>query len=162
MSATSITLLPQQMTEHYLEDFKIGQIFDAGPLQVTEDSIKRFATEFDPQPFHLDARAATDSLFGGLAASGWHTAAMTMRLLVDSDLKPAGGIIGLGFEEVRWPAPVRPGDELRMECEVLEVRDSRSRPMQGFIKIRTTTLNQNNTPVQIAVGNLLVPRRRSD
>ena len=150
------------MTERYLEDFEVGRIFHSGPLKVTQDGIKKFATEFDPQPFHLDESAATESLFGGLAASGWHTAAMTMRLLVDSDLKPAGGIIGLGFEEFRWPAPVRPGDELRMECEILEVRNSRSRPMQGFIKIRTTTLNQDNTPVQIAVGNLLVPRRPTD
>ncbi len=148
------------MTKRYLEDFEVGQIFQAGPLQVSVDRIKRFAAEFDPQPFHLDESAATESLFGGLAASGWHTAAMTMRLLVDSDLKPAGGIIGLGFEEFSWPAPVRPGDELRMECEILEVRNSRSRPMQGFVKIRTTTLNQNNTTVQIAVGNLLVQRRQ--
>jgi len=94
-----------------------------------------------------------------LAASGWHTAAMTMRLLVDSELEPAGGIIGAGFDEMRWPRPVRPGDELHVESEVLEVRPSTSRPEQGVIKVRTTTLNQNNEPVQMFVGNLIVLRR---
>jgi acyl dehydratase len=94
-----------------------------------------------------------------LAASGWHTAAITMRLMVDSDLKPAGGIIGAGFEEFRWPRPVRPGDELHVQCEVLETRASKSRPEQGVIKLKTTTLNQNNEPVQIMVGTLIVLRR---
>ena len=98
-------------------------------------------------------------MFRGLAASGWHTAAVTMRLLVDSELKPAGGIIGIGFDEFRWPRPVRPGDELRVESEVLEVRPSNSRPDQGLVKVRTTTLNQNDEPVQIQVANLLVPRQ---
>ncbi|HET6862101.1 MAG TPA: MaoC family dehydratase [Pyrinomonadaceae bacterium] len=148
------------MTERYLEDFSVGQVFRAGPLRVNSDRIKSFASEFDPQPFHLDENAASETMFGGLAASGWHTAAMTMRMLVDSDLKPAGGIIGVGFEEFRWPAPVRPDDELRIEIEVLDIKTSRSRPTQGFIKLRTTTLNQDNTAVQIAVGQLLVPRRR--
>jgi acyl dehydratase len=94
-----------------------------------------------------------------LAASGWHTAAMTMRLMVDGNLKPAGGIVGTGFEEFRWPRPVRPGDELHVQCEVLEVRPSKSRPDQGLIKVRTTTFNQHNEAVQIMVGTLLVPRR---
>jgi acyl dehydratase len=143
----------------YLEDFSVGQTFRSGSLRVDEDEIKRFAAEFDPQPFHLDDSVARASLFGGLAASGWHTAAMTMRLLVESDVKPAGGIIGAGFDEFRWPRPVRPGDELRIEAEVLEVRPSKSRPEQGMIKLRTTTLNQKNEPVQISVGNLVVPRR---
>ena len=100
-----------------------------------------------------------DSIFGGLAASGWHTAAITMRLLVDSDLKPAGGIVGAGFDELRWPLPVRPGDELRVESEVLEVRPSKSRPEQGLVKLRTTTLNQDEQVVQVSVGNLVIPRR---
>jgi acyl dehydratase len=98
-------------------------------------------------------------VFRGLAASGWHTAALTMRLLVESELKPAGGIVGAGFDEFRWPRPVRPGDELRVESEVLEVRASKSRPDQGLIKVRTTTLNQNGEAVQISIGNLVVPRR---
>lgn len=121
--------------------------------------IKSFAAEFDPQPFHLDEGSARGTFFKGLAASGWHTAAMTMRLLVEGGLKPAGGIIGAGFDELRWPRPVRPGDLLRVESEVLEVRPSKSRPDQGFIRVRATTLNQNDEPVQVFVGNLLVPRR---
>jgi acyl dehydratase len=143
----------------YLEDYEVGQRFGSSKLRVDEAGIKRFAAEFDPQPFHLDDAAARQTLFGGLAASGWHTAALTMRLLVQSDVKPAGGIVGAGFDEFRWPRPVRPGDELRIEAEVLEVRPSKSRPEQGMIKLRTTTLNQRNEPVQISVGNLVVPRR---
>jgi len=147
------------MTERYLEDFAVGQTFRSGRLRVEKERIKTFAAEFDPQPFHLDEEAARGSIFRGLAASGWHTAAMTMRLLVESDLKPAGGIVGAGFDEFRWPQPVRPGDELRIEAEVLEVRPSKSRPEQGMVKLRTTTLNQRNEPVQVSVGNLVVPRR---
>jgi acyl dehydratase len=143
----------------YLEDFSPGQIFGSGRLRVERDRIKSFAAEFDPQPFHLDEEAARNSLFGGLAASGWHTAALTMRLLVESELKPVGGILGAGFEEFRWPRPVRPGDELHLESEVLEVRASKSRPGQGVIKVKTTTLNQNGEAVQISIGNLIVPRR---
>jgi len=146
--------------ERYLEDFSVGEMFRFGSLRVDPDRVKSFANEFDPQKFHLDEEAATKTLFGGLAASGWHTAAMTMRLLVESDLKPAGGIIGVGFEEFRWTAPVRPGDELRIEVEILEVRSSKSRPNQGLLKLRIATLNQDNTAVQIAVGQLLVPCRQ--
>jgi acyl dehydratase len=147
------------MTRRYLEDFAVGQKFGSGRLTIDEQRIKSFAAEFDPQPFHLDDDAARGSIFRGLAASGWHTAALTMRLLVESDLKPAAGIIGAGFDEFRWPRPVRPGDELHLESEVLEVRPSKSRPEQGMIKVRTTTLNQNDEPVQISVGNLVVTRR---
>ena len=145
--------------ERFLEDFTAGQKFGSGRLRVEAGSVKRFAAEFDPQPFHLDEDAARRSLFRGLAASGWHTAAMTMRLLVESELRPAGGIVGAGFDEFRWPRPVRPGDELHLEIEVLEVRPSKSRPEQGLVKVRTTTLNQHGEPVQVSVGNLVVPRR---
>jgi acyl dehydratase len=146
----------------YLEDFQAGQKFSgAARLRVDAERIMRFASEFDPQPFHLDEAAARASIFGGLAASGWHTAAMTMRLLVGSELKPAGGIVGAGFDEFRWPRPVRPGDELRVEVEVLEVRPTKSRPDLGVVRIRTTTLNQNGEAVQVTVGNLMVPRRNS-
>ena len=148
------------MSERYLEDFVVGQIFGSGRLRVTREQIKAFAAEFDPQPFHLDEAAAQDTFFQGLAASGWHTAALTMRLLVESELKPAGGVIGAGFDEFRLPKPVRPGDELHIESEVLEVRPSRSRPNQGLIKLRTTTLNQNNEAVQVQISNLVVPRRQ--
>lgn len=145
----------------YLEDFSVGQKFGgAQRLRVDAARIKSFAAEFDPQPFHLDENAASRSIFRGLAASGWHTAAMTMKLLVASELQPAGGIVGAGFEEFKWPTPVRPGDELRVETEVLEVRPSKSRPDIGVVRIRTTTYNQKNEPVQINVGSLMVPRRR--
>jgi len=147
------------MTERYLEDYIVAQTFGSGRLRVDKDRIKTFAAEFDPQPFHLDEVAARETIFRGLVASGWHTAAMTMRLLVESEFKPAGGLIGAGFDELRWPRPVRAGDELRTESEILEVRRSRSRPDQGLIKVRTTTLNQNNEAVQVSVGNLLVPLR---
>ena len=147
------------MNERYLEDFAVGQTFGSGRLRVDRERIKTFAAEFDPQPFHLDEDAARVSLFRGLAASGWHTAAMTMRLLVEGELKPAGGIVGAGFDDFQWPRPVRPGDELRVEAEILEVRPSKSRPTQGMIKVRTTTLNQNGEAVQVSVGNLVVPRR---
>ena len=144
----------------YLDDLAPGQRFVGSTrLQVDAERIKRFAAEFDPQPFRLDDDAARATLFRGLAASGWHTAALTMRLLVDNEFQLAGGIIGAGFDELRWPLPVRPGDTLRVECEVLEVRPSKSRPEQGLVKLRTTTFNQHDQPVQISVGNLVVPRR---
>ena len=143
----------------YLEDFSAGQKFGSGRLKVDAGRVKSFAAEFDPQPFHLDEEAARETIFRGLVASGWHTAAMTMRLLVESEFKPAGGLVGAGFEELRWPRPVRAGDELRTESEILEVRPSKSRPEQGLIKVRTTTLNQNGEAVQVSVGNLLVPLR---
>ena len=147
------------MTERYLEDFAVGQKFGSGTLRIERERIKSFAAEFDPQPAHLDEETAKRTLFAGLAASGWHTAAATMRLLVDSDVKPAGGILGGGFDEFRWPNPVRPGDELHLESEVLEVRPSKSRPTVGLVKVRTTTFNQKNEPVQVLIANLMVPRR---
>jgi acyl dehydratase len=151
-----------EMTERYLEDFAVGQTFKSGPVRITAKEIKAFGAQFDPQPFHLDETAALNTMFGGLAASGWHTAALTMRLIVDSDLKPAGGIVGAGFDDFRWPRPVRPGDELRIEGEVLDVRLSRSRPTQGFIKVRIKTLNQNDETVQVQIGNLIVSRRNPE
>jgi len=144
----------------YLEEFAAGQKYGGDArLRVEVERVKSFAAEFDPQPFHLDENAAGASMFKGLAASGWHTAAMTMRLLVASDLKPAGGIIGAGFDELRWPLPVRPGDELRVESEILEVRELKSRGDRGVVKVKTTTLNQRGEAVQVSVGNLFVPRR---
>jgi acyl dehydratase len=149
-----------QLNRRYLEDFEVGQTFGSGRLRIDKERIFAFAAEFDPQPFHLDEAAARHSIFGGLAASGWHTAAVTMRLLFDSDLRPAGGIIGAGLDECRWPRPVRPGDELRIECEVIEVRRSKSRPEQGLIKLRTATLNQDGETVLMHVLNLVVLRRK--
>jgi acyl dehydratase len=147
------------MTERYFEDFAVGQTFTSGRLRVDAEQIKTFAAEFDPQPFHLDEEAARASIFRGLAASGWHTAALTMRLLVEGEFRPAGGIIGTSFDEFRWTRPVRPGDELRVESEVLETRPSGSRPNQGWVKVRTTTLNQHGEAVQVTVASFLVPRR---
>jgi acyl dehydratase len=115
------------MSERYLEDFAVGQRFGSGELCIDEERARAFAAEFDPQPFHLDDEAARRTIFGGLIVSGWHTAAVTMRLLVESELEPAGGIIGAGFDEFRWPKPVRPGDKLHLESEVLEVRPSKCR-----------------------------------
>src|SRR6201989_76597 len=145
----------------HLEDLQPGQLHrsSADPVSVTAEGIKAFARQFDPQPFHLDESTAAKTFFKGLAASGWDTAALTMKLLVEGGLPLAGGIIGAGVEEVRWPRPVRPGDRLRVESEVLEVRPSRSRPEQGLAKIRTTSLNQNGEPVQVMMSNLVVRRK---
>ena len=143
----------------YLEDFEPGQQFGSGSVTVDAEQIKAFAKQFDPQPFHLDDQDARASFFQGLAASGWHTAALTMRLLVEGELSVAGGIVGAGADEFRWPRPVRPGDTLTVRSEVLEVRPSKSRPEQGLVKVRSTTLNQKGEPVQIFVANLVVPRR---
>ena len=147
------------MSERYLEDFAVGQVFGSGRLRIDKERMVAFAAEFDPQPFHLDEAAAGRSVFGGLAASGWHTAAVTMRLMIATELKPAGGFVGAGLDECRWPRPVRPGDELRVECEVIEVRPSKSRPEQGLIKLRTTTLNQDDEAVLVHVVNMVVLRR---
>src|ERR1700730_6594457 len=149
-----------QSSGRYLEDFAVGQTFGSGRLRIDKERIFAFAAEFDPQPFHLDEAAARHSIFGGLAASGWHSAAVTMRLLFDSELKPAAGIIGAGLDECRWPRPVRPGDELRIECEVIEVRPSKTRPEQGLIRLRTTTLNQDGEAVLVHVVNLVVLLRK--
>ena len=149
-----------QLSERYLEDFAVGQTFGSGRLRIDKERMFAFAAEFDPQPFHLDEAAARDSIFGGLAASGWHTAAVTMRLMIETELKPAGGFVGAGLDECRWPRPVRPGDELRVECEVIEVRPSKSRPEQGLIKLRTTTLNQDDEAVLVHVVNMVVLRRK--
>ena len=147
------------MAERFFEDYKVGQTFRSGSVAVTAERIKSFAAEFDPQPFHLDEERARTSVFGGLVASGWHTAAITMRLIVDSDLGPAGGTIGAGGE-LRWPKPVRPGDVLHIEAEVVELRPSRSRPEVGVMKVRITTYNQAGEPVQVVTPTLMVPRRQ--
>ncbi len=143
----------------YLDDMQPGLVFKSGSTTIDAAMIRRFAAEYDPQPFHLDDAAAQATLFRGLAASGWHTAALTMRLLVDGGLPIAGGIIGAGMDEIRWPTPVRPGDTLHLQVEVLEVRPSTSRPDRGMAKVRTTTLNARDETVQVLIANLVVPRR---
>jgi acyl dehydratase len=147
------------MSVLYLEDLAVGQTYRSRGISVDADGIKRFAAEFDPQPFHLDDEAARQSIFAGLAASGWHTAALTMRLLVESEFTPAGGLVGAGVDALRWPTPVRPGDMLQVQGEVLEVRPSRSKPGQGLVRTRTTTTNQRGEVVQEFVATLIVPRR---
>ena len=142
----------------YLEDIFVGQRFVTGERQVTAEEIKTFAKAYDPQPFHTDEVLAKDTFFGGLAASGWLTAALTMRLQIDGGPRIAGGMIGAGGH-VSWPRPVRPGDTLRVESEVTEITPSRSRPERGFITLKSETKNQNNEVVQIFTVKLLVWRR---
>ena len=141
----------------YLEDLRVGQRFVSGTHRVDEEQIRAFAEQFDPQPFHLDAEAAKATLFEGLVASGWHTAAITMRLLVESGLPIAGGIIGAGAE-LTWPNPTRPGDALEVESEVLELRPSRSHPDRGIATVRSETRNQRGEVMQVLVAKLVVPR----
>lgn len=148
------------MTERYFEDFAVGQQQKAsGRVRVEKEDIIAFASKYDPQPFHLDEEAARKSIFGRLVASGWHTAAMTMSLIAQSENRAAGGTVGLGFDDLRWPIPVYPGDVLRIESEVLEVRTSKSRPDRGVIKTRTRTFNQHDQVVQEVISNAMVPRR---
>jgi acyl dehydratase len=142
----------------HLEDFTVGQTFVSEEFLVEEEDIKAFACRFDPQPFHLDPVSARDSLFGGLAASGWHTAAMTMRMLVRGEMRIAGGLVGLGGE-IAWPRPTRPGDVLRVESEVINVTPSTSKPDRGVVTVRTRTKNRGGDLVQIATMKLLVPRK---
>ena len=143
----------------YLEDLTPGRRFTAGPVTVTEEEIIAFASRYDPQPFHTDpAAAAAHPLFQGLAASGWHTAALTMPMVVQAMGHIAGGIIG-GGGELQWPKPVRPGDSLSVEIEVLEATPSRSRPERGSALMRNRTLNQHGEEVQVFTVRIVVPRR---
>jgi acyl dehydratase len=142
----------------YLEDLRVGQRFVSGTHRIDAEQIRAFAEQFDPQPFHLDAEAAKATLFEGLVASGWHTAAITMRLLVESGLPIAGGIIGAGAE-ITWPNPTRPGDVLQVGSEVLELRPSRSRPDRDVVTVRSETRDQSGEVVQVLVATLVVPRR---
>ncbi len=142
----------------FLDDLRVGQRFNTGSYRMEEDRMKAFAAEFDPQPFHLDDAAAQNSIFRGLAATGWHTAAATMRLQVTGEMRLAGGLIGLGGE-IAWPRPTRPGDILRVESEILEIVPSRSKPNQGIVKVRSATLNQNNEEVQVFTAKLLIFKR---
>jgi acyl dehydratase len=144
----------------YLEDISVGRRFATASHAIDAAQIKAFAEQFDPQPFHVDAEAAKDTFFKGLVASGWHTAAITMRLLVTSGIPLAGGIIGAGGS-VRWPNPTRPGDILIVHGEVTEVKPSRSRPDRGTVGINAETRNQRGEVVQEFTATLVVPRRRA-
>src|SRR5438067_13113229 len=145
--------------ERYFDDLKAGDRFKSEPLEVTEKQVIEFAHKFDPQMFHLTRKSAERTIFKGLVASGWHTAAMTMRLFVQT-LNFAEGAIGLGVDELRWPNAVRPGDVLKVETEILEARDSRSKPDHGVIRLRNVTKNQRDEIVQTMAAHALVPRKR--
>lgn len=144
----------------YYEDLTVGQVFMSRAEAVGRDRIVAFAREFDPQLQHLDEEAARGSMFGELVASGWHTAALTMRLQLDSLMgRFPGGSLGAQIDKLGWLRPVRPGDVLRARAEIMEMRPSRSRPDRGLVTIQTTTLNQRDEPVQTMTAAVLVPRR---
>ena len=142
----------------HLEDLEVGQTFTSPSREVTAEAIKAFAREFDPQPFHTDEAAAEDTFFRGLAASGWHTAAVTMRLLVDGGLPLAGGSIGAGGE-IRWPQATRPGDVLTVTSTIQAIHPSRSRPDRGMVRVRSETRNQRGETVQTLVSTVIAFRR---
>jgi acyl dehydratase len=149
------------MKERYFDDLKIGDRFQSEPLDVKEKELIEFAHKFDPQMFHLDRKSAERTIFKGLIASGWHTAAMTMRLFVQT-MNFVEGAIGLGVDELRWPNAVRPGDVLRVETEIVDLRPSRSKPAHGIVRLRNVTTNQRGEVVQTMLASALVPRRKPD
>jgi acyl dehydratase len=146
-------------SERYLDDFQVGERFVTQTVTLDAQMIKSFAAQFDPQPQHLDEEHAARSFFGGLTASGWHTAALTIKLIVESELRISGGIVGSGLDEFQWYRPVRPGDSLHVEFEVVEIRLPFVRQNHGTLRIKIATLNQNGSPVLTVIANLLVPRR---
>jgi acyl dehydratase len=145
----------------YLEDLKVGQKFTSPTHALDAAQIKAFAREFDPQPFHTDEATAKNTFFGGLAASGWHTAAITMKLLAATKPGIAGGLIGAGGE-IAWPQPTRPDDVLQVTSEILDVKPSRSKPERGMAVMRSETKNQRGEVLQILTSRLIVPRRHPD
>ena len=146
------------MNNRYFDDLKAGDKFQSEAFEVPGNAIIEFAEKFDPQKFHLNTKSAERSIFKGLVASGWHTAAITMRLFVRT-LNSAEGAIGLGVDELRWPNAVRPGDVLRVETEIVDVRPSKSKPRHGIIRLRNVTTNQNGEIVQTMFANAMIPRR---
>jgi acyl dehydratase len=149
------------MAVRYFEDFKVGDTFAGGTIDVTQDAIIAYARQFDPQPFHTDSEAAKKTMFGELVASGWHTASMTMSLFATSEIRIVNGIIGGGVEQLAWPRPVHPGDRLSVRSEILETRPSRSKPDRGMIRVKVETLNQSGEVVQSFVGQLVVLKRNA-
>lgn len=147
------------MPERFFEDLKKGDRFKSGTYKVSEEHLISFAREFDPQPFHLDAVVANQTIFKGLIASGWHTAAITMRLFVQA-LNFAEGAIGLGVDELRWPNAVRPDDVLQVETEIVDLRESRSKPSHGIVRLRNVTTNQRGEIVQTMAASALVLRAK--
>jgi acyl dehydratase len=144
------------------EHLEVGRVYRSASIEVTADEIVQFARRYDPQPFHVDAALAEKTVFAGLVASGWLTASLTMRLMVTGEFHFGHGVVGLGVESLRWPAPVRPGDWLTANVQVLAKRVSESRPTFGVVRLQTLTTNQRNETVQELISNILIPRRRSD
>jgi acyl dehydratase len=143
----------------FLDDLQLGQVFTAGPVTMTAEAIKAFAAEYDPQPFHLDEDAASaHPVFGGLAASGWHTAAVSMRMTVEAIGHFGWGVVG-GGGDLQWLRPVRPGDVLRLRAEVREITPSASKPDRGSAVVRNAVLNQRDEEVQVFTVRLLLPRK---
>jgi len=147
------------MKQRYFEDLKAGERFKSATYEVSKEQITSFAREFDPQPVHLDGAVARQTIFKGLIASGWHTAAITMRLFVQT-LNFAEGAIGLGVDELRWPTAVKANDALQVETEIVDLRESKSKPGHGVVRIRNVTTNQRGEVVQTMMASALVLRRK--
>ncbi|MEZ0262006.1 MAG: MaoC family dehydratase [Alphaproteobacteria bacterium] len=145
--------------EYYMEDLAVGQRYTSGPIDVSEQDAIEFARKYDPQEFHTDPEEAKLSLFGGLIISGWHTAALTMRLIIEASPKMKGGMVGRSVEKISWLRPVKPGDKLRYEGEILDLRPSNSQPMRGIMRVKNTTFNQLGEPVLEMESVVFVPRR---
>lgn len=143
----------------YLEDLSIGQTFTAGPYKVTQEEIIAFARQYDPQDFHTDPVKAKDTFFGELVASGWHTAALTMRMMAEATPKMEGGMVGRSIEKMSWPRAVKPGDEISLTIEVLDFRPSGSNPKRGIVRTRNTVRNQKGEPVLEMEVVMFIPRR---
>ena len=143
----------------YLEDLKPGNAFESRSHTISQEDIVEFARRYDPQPFHMDPVAAKASFFGKLIASGWHTGALTMKMLTESEMDLAGGLIGAGMEDFRWPVPMVPGDTIHVRVEILESRASKSRPEIGIVRARIRTLRENGDAVQEMTANLIVPAK---
>ena len=145
----------------YFEDLSLGQKFHAGPLHVTQEAIIAYAKQFDPQDFHTDPVKAKDTIFGELVASGWHTASLTMRMILEAGPTMKGGMVGRAIEKMGWPRPVRPGDELKLEIEVIDLRTSAKSPARGIMRTKNTVANQKGEPVLEMEVVIFVPRRGS-
>ncbi len=150
--------MSQQEPYIYFEDCAVGQTFNAGPVTVTQDDIIAFAREYDPQDFHTDPVKARDTVFGELVASGWHTAALAMRMIVAATPKMKGGMVGRAVENISWPRPVRPGDVLSLAIEIAELRLSKSAPDRGLMRTKNTVVNQNGETVMTMEAVVFVPR----
>lgn len=143
----------------YLDDLKPGDTFESPGLLVTAEMMIAFARDFDPQPFHTDPEAAKASFFGTLIGSGWHTAALTMRLLTESGMEIAHGLIGAGVEDIRWPSALLPGETIHVRVEILSARASAKRPAIGIVRAKISTLRADGSPAQVMTASLVVPVR---